>query len=91
MSTRMIELKSEMNCKLMINPVYVFVTLSGKRRIGKVVRFNFKTTWVKVMIGARSSIIIKRKNNRDNVQVYKIGEAYETIHTTVKDKAQAAE
>ena len=43
-----------------------YFTISGKRRMGVPVKINCKTMWIKVMIGAKSYIIIKRhlvKNN----------------------------
>ena len=38
----------------------MFVTVAGKRRIGTAVKFNNKTAWVKVFIGAKTHMIIKR-------------------------------
>ena len=52
-------------------PVYVFVdVMNGKRRIGKVVEINNWTTWVKIMIGARTSIVIKRHNEKHHITPY---------------------
>ena len=45
----------------------VFVDLSGGRRIGLVTEINHKTTWVKIMMGAKTYIIIRRHNKKHNV------------------------
>jgi hypothetical protein len=71
---------------LVHRPIYVFVDVSnGKRRIGQVDAINHKTTWVKIMIGAKTSIIIKRHNKKHNVTPYKMGEYYDSIHTETGD------
>lgn len=45
----------------------VFVDLNGGRRLGQVTKRNSRTIWVKVMIGAKSSITIKRHIVKHNV------------------------
>lgn len=40
---------------------FVFTTVAGKRRLGRVTKFNKKSCWVKIMKGARTFFIIKRK------------------------------
>ena len=71
---------------LVHRPIYVFVdVMQGKRRIGQVVEINHKTTWVEIMIGARTSIIIKRHNHKHHVTPYKMGEYYESVHTETGD------
>jgi hypothetical protein len=68
-------------------PIRVFFDLSGTRRLGHVVRINSRTTWVKVMKGARSYDYIKRHNEKHRVTRY-CGEEtpYETVHTTIRHK-----
>jgi hypothetical protein len=68
-----------------------FFDLSGKRRSGDVIRVNRKTIWVKVKIGCKSSIIIKRHRVKHNVLTY-IRPDYdkgvyddEVIHPTTED------
>jgi hypothetical protein len=60
-----------------------FVDLAGKRRIGTIVKSNIKTVWVKIMIGARTYIIIKR--HRIKNKVWQEGDIYAVIHTEVRD------
>jgi len=52
----------------------VSCTLRGKYRTGKVLRWNHKTTWVRIMIGAKTYIDIKRSNNRHHVRCLCHGE-----------------
>jgi ribosomal protein S1 len=67
-------------------PIFVFVDVSnGNRRIGEVVEINNLTTWVKIMIGAKTSIVIKRHNVKHHLEHYKMGEYYEAIHTEAGD------
>jgi hypothetical protein len=68
-------------------PVFVFVdVMHGKRRIGEVVEINNWTTWVKIMIGAKTSIVIKRHNVKHHLAHYKMGEYYDTpVHTKTGD------
>lgn len=40
--------------------IKVFVDLSGSRRLGKLIKMNDHTCWVKIMFGARTYRIIKR-------------------------------
>jgi hypothetical protein len=47
-----------------------FVDLGGVRRFGQVIRLNRKTVWVKIMIGARSSITIKRHRAKHHMLGY---------------------
>jgi hypothetical protein len=47
-----------------------FFDLSGKRRMGEVLRGNKKTIWVKVKIGCKSAIIIKRHRIKHHVLTY---------------------
>jgi hypothetical protein len=72
---------------LACRPVYVFVdVMNGKRRIGRVVAINNRTTWVKIMIGAKTSIEIKRHNLKHHLEPYKLGEYYYgSIHTETGD------
>jgi len=48
----------------------VFVDLGKTRRLGKIVKVNTYSTWVKVMMGAKTSITIKRHNIKHNVVQY---------------------
>jgi hypothetical protein len=67
-------------------PVYVFTdVMNGKRRIGRVTRINNWTTWVSIMIGAKTSIEIKRHNLKHHLKPYKLGEYYDSIHTKTGD------
>jgi len=67
-------------------PIHVFVdVMQGKRRIGRVVEINSKTTWVEIMIGAKSSIVIIRHNKKHHVTHYKLGESYELMDTEAGD------
>ncbi|MBW2645200.1 MAG: hypothetical protein JRE23_03290 [Deltaproteobacteria bacterium] len=67
-------------------PMFVFVdVMTGKRRIGQVVAINNLTTWVRIMIGAKTSIEIKRHNAKHHIEPYKMGEYYESIHTETGD------
>jgi hypothetical protein len=45
-----------------------YFDFSGSRRMGKVVKLNRKTLWVKVMIGAKSHVIIKRHARKHRVR-----------------------
>lgn len=45
----------------------VYVDLSGGRRLGHVVKDNYHTVWVKILIGATTFITIKRHWNKHNV------------------------
>jgi len=66
--------------------IFVFVDVTnGKRRIGEVVEINNLTTWVKIMIGAKTAIVIKRHNVKHHMTHYKMGEYYESIHTETGD------
>jgi hypothetical protein len=68
-----------------VKPLTVFVDLSGTRRLGQVIRINTRTTWVKVMHGAKTYSYIKRHNIKHNVKLYcKRGIPYETFHTTIR-------
>ena len=69
----------------------VFVDLAGVRRLGKIVRANTHTTWVKVMRGARTYDYIKRHNIKHNVVQYvPEGEMIpdETFHTTIRHEVK---
>jgi hypothetical protein len=67
-------------------PMYVFVdVMHGKRRIGEVIEINNWTTWVKIMIGAKTSILIKRHNTKHHVTPCKMGEYYGSIYTETGD------
>lgn len=48
---------------------HILVDLSGKRRVGHLLKVNNKTIWVKVMRGAKTYDIIKRKIDRDNCRI----------------------
>lgn len=63
-----------MNSELILNNTYVFCTVSGKRRIGQVIGYNMKTTWVRIMSGAKKYFVSCRKNKRDNVKYYRTEE-----------------
>lgn len=41
---------------------------SKSRRLGKVTKRNTHTVWVKMMIGAKSHVVIKRHINKHNVR-----------------------
>jgi hypothetical protein len=58
--------------KLRANEIKVLVNLAGRRRIGNVSGINSKTTWVRVMQGAKSYDVIKRHNIKHNVQLYRV-------------------
>ena len=66
-------------------PVYIFVDVSnGKRRVGQVIQINNRTTWVKIMLGAKTSIVIKRHNMKHHLAFYKMGRYCDApIHTEV--------
>lgn len=49
--------------------IMLFVNVDGKRRLGRVVKVNWYTTWVKVMKGAKTSYTIKRHNQKGNVKL----------------------
>lgn len=66
-------------------PILCYVDVSGSRRLGKVVKVNYSTTWVKIMKGAKTSFIIKRHNIKHNVGRGRLGEPYESVHTPVGD------
>jgi len=48
----------------------VYTDLSNKRRLGKVVKLNNKTIWLRIMIGAIKSIVVKRHINKHHVRFY---------------------
>lgn len=52
---------------LILNRFWVYVDVAGKRRIGEVIGYNQKTTWVRVMKGAKSFFTIERHNKKHNV------------------------
>ena len=60
-------------------PIFVFVDLSGVRRIGEVVKVNTATTWVKVRSGAQTFDYIQRHNTKHHVAFYKFGSPYAMI------------
>ena len=65
----------------------VFVDLAGTRRLGKIVKINTLTTWVKVMNGAQTFSVVKRHNIKHNVTQYVAwGEMIpdETFYTTIR-------
>jgi hypothetical protein len=71
-----------------------FVDLAGTRRLVRVAKVNEHTYWVKIMIGATKSIIIKRHLKKHHVLTYvrqdrtQEGEGVdfdEPIYTTVED------
>ena len=59
-------------------PIFVFVDLSGVRRIGEVVKINSMTTWVKVRSGAQSFDYIQRHNEKHHVTFYRMDAEYNT-------------
>ena len=52
---------------LSYNKQWCFVDLAGKRRIGEIIGYNGKTTWVRIMQGAKSYITVKRHNKKNHV------------------------
>jgi hypothetical protein len=62
--------------KTMIDNIYCFVDLGDTRRLARIVRANSLTLWVKIMIGAKTSISIKRHKIKHHVGGY-----HETIHS----------
>ena len=77
--------------------VKAFVDLGDTRRLCKVIKLNNKTAWVKIMLGARTSITIKRHRVKHNLLGYcRIREtkgrfANEIIHTTPGNDTVPAE
>ena len=57
--------------------VKCFVDLGGKRRLGAIIRSNTHTLWVRIMLGAKSKLIVKRHKVKHHVGGY-----YEDAHTT---------
>ncbi|MHA2039660.1 MAG: hypothetical protein ACW98X_24855 [Promethearchaeota archaeon] len=53
-------------------PKKAFFNISGTRRMGRVLKVNNKTMWVKVMIGAKSYIHIKRHIEKHKVRCYNV-------------------
>jgi len=49
---------------------HVHCTVSGARRLGRVLRFNQKTVVVKVMSGARTSFVIKRHKVKHHLRLH---------------------
>lgn len=47
-----------------------FFNLSGGRRMGRIVKRNDKTVWVKVMFGAKTFSVIKRHIDKHKVSYY---------------------
>jgi len=45
------------------------VNVSNTQRLGKVVKLNDKTVWVKIMEGAKTSFVIKRHIIKHNVRL----------------------
>ena len=39
---------------------FLFINVGGVPRIGKLVKINIKTVWVRVMKGAKTNYVIKR-------------------------------
>ena len=56
---------------IITHDVYVFVTVSGTRRIGKVLGINQHTIWVLIKQGATSYFVINRHLDKNNVTYYK--------------------
>ena len=48
----------------------VYCDLSNKRRLGRVIKTNTNTVWVRIMIGAKHNITIKRHIIKHNVRCY---------------------
>jgi hypothetical protein len=68
-------------------PIYVFTdVMNGKRRVGLVRHINTHTTWVRIMLGAKTFMEIKRHNIKHHLSHYKLGEYYEPIRTEVGDE-----
>lgn len=77
MTNRGNALLSDMRLFIRRNQVLVFVDLAGKRRIGLVTEVNLHTTWVKIMMGAKSYILIKRHNKKHNIAFYRLNDEKE--------------
>jgi hypothetical protein len=56
--------------------MYCFIDLGNIRRLGVIVKANPYTVWVKIMIGAKKYIIIKRHKIKHHVGGY-----HETIYS----------
>lgn len=52
----------------MIN-LQAFVNLGTGRRLGHVVQYNWYTIWVKIMMGAKTFIVVKRHKIKHNVTI----------------------
>jgi hypothetical protein len=65
----------------------VFCDLSGKRRLGYLVKVNKKTVWLLIKRGAKTYDYIKRHEVKHNVKIYFNYEEIqdESIHTTTED------
>lgn len=56
-----------LNTVLICTRMWCHVDLAGKRRVGEIIGYNMKTTWVRVMIGTKSYVTVKRHNKNHNV------------------------
>jgi hypothetical protein len=59
--------------------VYCFVDLGNVRRLGVIVKANPYTMWVRIMLGARTSIVIKRHKLKHN-----LGSYYQTLYHPIE-------
>ena len=56
--------------KHIMENTYCFVDLGNKRRLGRIVKANKHTVWVKIMIGARNSFYVQRHRIKHNIGGY---------------------
>lgn len=63
------EILAHINEIIQRQPTRCTVNFQGVRRVAWIMKVNYYTTIVKIMIGAKTSAIIKRHNKKHNLRV----------------------
>jgi len=67
---------------LITNTIQVFTDFMGVRRIGEVIGLSYNTGWVRIMMGAKTYVTIKRHWTKHNVSLYRVrSKINEDVHT----------
>ena len=73
----------------MNSQIAFFMTIAGKRRRGVPTQVGAKSSWFRIMDGAKSSYTIKRHHKKHNVQMKEIPE-YDSTDTSIKYDPQTS-
>jgi hypothetical protein len=74
--------------RIQMDRLTVFCDLADVRRMGKILKLNDHTVWVKIMKGAKSAFVIKRHIKKHNCFFFTKGGYHidETIYTKARDQ-----